>query len=112
KRALDFNGHRFLQGEPLYSMLWSPDNRRLLLHIPGAQGNYDTHTGNLLRVNLASRSINLIEVGVTHAKWVGSRTGSYRYRPWLATPELPHVGPEKHGTFKFRANRATAHSQD
>jgi hypothetical protein len=106
KRSLDLignvTGNGFLAGEPLFSMLWSPDNRWLLLHIPGAQGNYDFHNGALWCVNVGSRSVRLVNSSATRAKWTGSRSVSYWYRPWLALPESPHLGPEKHAFFRCK----------
>ena len=102
KRVLDWNGSSFLAGEPIYKMAWSPDDRRLLIHIPPSEGSWDEHTGPLWCIDMATGRHRLIYRHVTYFSWIGRNTIRYRYKIWGVTGHPFGYGPEHLNVVRVR----------
>jgi hypothetical protein len=82
KRVRGWNGSSFLAGEPAYKLAWSPDDRRLLIHIPPSEGSWDTHTGPLWCIDMRTGRHRLICGSATYFSWIGSYKIRYHYYVW------------------------------
>ena len=102
KLVRDWNGNDFLAGEPIYGMAWSPDDRRLLIHIPPSEGSWDSHTGPLWCIDMATGRHRLVYASATYFSWKGPNTIRYRYKEY-GVPYHPFgYGPEHLNVVRVR----------
>jgi hypothetical protein len=87
----------FLAGEPVKEMIWTPDTRRLLLRIPGGQGDYDTGMYRLWCLRVDTKRPQYISGAVIKSKWLNNtllyfEAGRLVYTPTaLNIVSVPHA---------------------